>query len=126
VDVGVAASPEEVLSGVVWNAVGGWSSHVSDLRPWVQRADFGEWANGLQIRNLTENEWKDAIQQAETDLRGADEETPVTVAWLKDMSFVRGWSIEETRQHRHSVGATKSFVVLSTSEWIFLEMHWES
>lgn len=125
-DRGVTSSFETFLAGLLWNGVGGYTAHISDPRPWLQRVDFVAWAHELTVEPLQTARWTNLIMQAEKELRDADEPTSMSVAWLADVHAEAGWQIKETVQERHPVGLTEAYLVRTSAFWIFLESHWES
>lgn len=125
-DRGVVETAEEFLAGVLRHGVGGYSYHVSDPSPWLVRADFEQWARGLQVTPFSTKRWASAIQQAEEDLRNADDPTSMSVAWLADLLPLEGWHIEEHAERRFLVGPTDVHVVHDGKLWVYLESHVES
>ena len=96
---------------------------------WIERVDWNAWCQGLSINKVNEEEFRRDLKNAMEEIKEAEPE--------QDRKFddsrikfpneiINCWSIEESMESRHPVGATWSFLVETNNDFFYLERHWES
>ena len=98
---------------------------------WIDRVNWVEWCSGLNIEEVSLEEFKEdflnAIQELKEAEKDWDEQQRIDINEIViPEGLVRAWGIEETKDSKIPVGPTWSKLIETTDGYFYLERHWES
>ena len=90
-----------------------------------------EWCSGLNIEEVSLEEFKEdflnAIQELKEAEKDWDDQQRIEINEIViPEGIVRAWGIEETKDSKTPVGSTWSKLIETTDGYFYLERHWES
>lgn len=122
------SSIEEFYHSLILSNKNQSSSHYTQAE-WIDRVNWQVWCEGLTISKSSEDELKEEIKYSLEEIEKEFEENN-NQEKIPEIPFpintISSWSIKETKNQRHAVGLTWAILSETSTDYFYIERHWES